>query len=377
MTRAERTALVIGAGPAGCSAGIHLARTGWRVTIAEAKAFPRIKVCGEFISPAATGELESLLSPGQLGSLGARRVTDLLISEGERELRFRLPSRDAGGAWVLSRAGLDSGLVDQVRSEGVRVLQPSRVSGVAYSDDSIAADIDGEPRRFDIVVHADGAGRHDAPSPSGGPRTTPMRAGVVGRKCHIRLGESPGAATLLMRSAPGAYVGMVGVEGGLATVALVARKGVVARFGRDADSMLRWLWPEYDPDSRASDWLSCGVASSRFIPGAHLRSFRVGNAGGAVEPVGGEGIGLALWSGRALAESLDAHADLAGARREFARRYRRRLRWRRPSCALAAAILERPRLVRAFWPVLGAPVLGGSVVASWCAMTGKPGALAR
>ncbi|AGY56651.1 NAD(P)/FAD-dependent oxidoreductase [Gloeobacter kilaueensis] len=41
---------VVGAGPAGCSAGYHLAKSGHEVTLIDKSAFPRDKVCGDGIS---------------------------------------------------------------------------------------------------------------------------------------------------------------------------------------------------------------------------------------------------------------------------------------------------------------------------------------
>jgi len=45
-----RTATVIGAGPAGSTAAMLLARAGWSVTLVEQHRFPRDKVCGECLS---------------------------------------------------------------------------------------------------------------------------------------------------------------------------------------------------------------------------------------------------------------------------------------------------------------------------------------
>src|SRR3954463_3464227 len=53
---------IIGAGPAGASAAITLARTGARVLLLERGRFPRHKVCGEFVSAESLSLLHSLLS---------------------------------------------------------------------------------------------------------------------------------------------------------------------------------------------------------------------------------------------------------------------------------------------------------------------------
>jgi len=356
--------IIIGGGPAGSACGIGLSRRGFDVTIVEGRAFPRVKVCGEFVSPAATGVLESLVSPGELLAAGARRVRELVIESGEREAVWRMPQ----AAWVMSRRGLDELLLGVARSCGARVVQPGVVRGVEYRDDGVGCTVGVEGREVvitgDVVVHADGSGRHD------GAGATPMRAGVVGRKCHLRV-PGGGVAGLRMRACAGAYVGLVQVEGGLATCALVARHDVVARHGGDGDAMLAALWPGYDASWRAGEWLSCGVAGSGYIRAGHARSFRIGNAAAAVEPVGGEGIGLALWSGATLGAMLGGD-DVERVQDCLARAYRARLRVRGPACRVAAAVLMRPGVVGALWPLVGARITREPLMGAWYAMTGKP-----
>ena len=43
-------AIIVGAGPAGATAAILLARAGWSVALIEKQNFPRRKVCGECIA---------------------------------------------------------------------------------------------------------------------------------------------------------------------------------------------------------------------------------------------------------------------------------------------------------------------------------------
>jgi len=349
---------IIGAGPAGSAAAIGLARAGQRIALIESKPFPRAKVCGEYISPAATDILESMVSPGMLRSAGAKRVGTLVLEEGSREIAWRMPRE----SWVVSRRSLDAMLLDRARDAGADIFHPARVERVRYAEDTVEIGLaSGETIRASIVIHADGIGRHDPSGP------VPMRPGVVGLKCHVRGMTIDG---LCMRAARGAYIGSVGVERGEGTIALVARSDLLRHHGGNPDALVRAAWPAFDPAHRIGDWLSCGVAGSRYIEPGHARSFRIGNAAAAVEPVGGEGIGLAMWAGVTLAELLSQTGALAVVHRRFARMYRARIRVRRHACRLGAEVLMRPALVRALWPVLA--VAPGAIVHPWYGLTGKP-----
>lgn len=360
------TIVIIGAGPAGSAAAIALARTGIRpadILILEAKAFPRVKVCGEFVSPAATQILEALLPPDRLLAAGARRVHEMVLELGLRERPWRMPAP----AWTLSRRTLDDLLLEHAREAGVRIQQPARVQSLDYAEQGVTITLaDASVVQARIVLHADGSGRHD---PAG---AVPARPGVVGFKCHYR--PSVPVVGVRMRSAPGAYIGTVQVERGLATCAMTVASRLIADFKGDADAMLAHLWPAWSASARTTDWLSCGVAGSPYIAPGHPRSFRLGNAAAAVEPVGGEGIGMALWSGWTLAQlmvqdgpegTLNTPARVQSA---FAAAYRSRLRIRRSACSVAAWALARPSLVSALWPLLAAP----GALRGFYRLSGKP-----
>lgn len=355
--------VVIGAGPAGCSAAFHLARGGVRVTVIEAKVFPRVKVCGEFVSPAATGLLEQIVSSEELRLAGARTVDRFVMELGDLERAFPLPT----AAWALSRRGLDVLLAAKAREAGAELIQPAAVREVRYGEAGVGIVLtDGRELAGDLVIHADGSGRHDPAGPVGAdPR-------LVGHKCHLRMPR--GIEGVRIRACAGAYLGTIAVEGGLATCALAARKELIARHGGDTDAMVRAIWPEFDAAWREGPWLACGVQRSRYVKPGHWRSLRIGNAAAAVDPVGGEGIGLALWSGTVVAGLLVGAAgpdrvSLLAVQEAIARRYWRRLRTRLPACRLAAAALMRPRVVAAAWPLLALP---GLTIRPWYALTGKP-----
>jgi geranylgeranyl reductase family protein len=129
--------LVIGAGPAGCAAARVLAGAGLRVVLADARPFPRDKVCGDGLISDALGALETL---GLLNRV-AREWTRV------SELRVVAPSGRAvplGGDFAcLPRRTLDRLLCEGACEAGAR-FQPGltavgpleregRVSGARFT----------------------------------------------------------------------------------------------------------------------------------------------------------------------------------------------------------------------------------------------------
>ena len=121
--------IVIGGGPAGAAAAFHLARAGVQVAVVESKAFPRVKVCGEYISPAATDLLEAIVPAAELVRLGARQVDQFVIEVGDRRREWRAPR----AAWAVSRAVLDEALLEKASGAGATVLQPASVRGLSMA----------------------------------------------------------------------------------------------------------------------------------------------------------------------------------------------------------------------------------------------------
>ncbi len=398
----QRRIAIIGAGPAGSVAAIMLARRGWDVHLYESRVFPRIKVCGEFISPAATPILESVLasssppratgsscfedepvptpstSPSNFPNLNSLRALpvhhfQLNIGEGSRDRTHTWPLPRP--AFALSRASLDSQLLAIARDNGATIHQPAPVRGITYTDSAATIDAADGPLSAALVIHADGSGRHDPAGPM------PRSARLIGHKCHLRLpaGLIEG---VWIRAARNGYVGLIEVENGLATCAFVATAAATRTCRGDIDALLRSLWPTYDPAWRTSEFHSCPVPRSRYITPGHPRSLRIGNAAAAVDPVGGEGIGLAIWSAHTAATLIGAAPGLgdtsaidtantavkfAAAERSLAAAYRRRLRTRLPACAIAAETLMHPPLIAALWPLLGSRLARDP----WLWLTGK------
>ena len=123
--------LVAGGGPAGLCAAAALARAGAEVTLCEAGAFGRPKLCGEFLSPDAE---EALAAAGLAGlaersgapAIGAVRVT--VARRGRTAAEASAPIVPGGHG--IARADLDAALARAAKAAGADVRDRCRVESL-------------------------------------------------------------------------------------------------------------------------------------------------------------------------------------------------------------------------------------------------------
>ena len=133
MTAAPRTgydALIVGAGPAGSTAAILLARAGWSVALVEKQPFPRRKVCGECIAASNLPLLASLGVGAAVDRLAGPALRQVTLHLGAQAVTADLPAAaHPAQRWgrALGRETLDTLLVQRAQAEGADVLQPWQV----------------------------------------------------------------------------------------------------------------------------------------------------------------------------------------------------------------------------------------------------------
>src|SRR5215213_693236 len=156
---------VVGAGPAGASLAIRLAKSGFEVVLVEREKFPRHKLCGEFISPECLEHFRELEVLDEMLASGGERVTETVFYALNGR-SVTVPSAWFGnsqGALGLSRAEMDFRLLEKARESGVEVLEETQTVGVLYENSEVGGvkvkSKTGETREITAALTIDATGR--------------------------------------------------------------------------------------------------------------------------------------------------------------------------------------------------------------------------
>jgi flavin-dependent dehydrogenase len=363
--------VIAGAGPAGATLALRLARAGLAVTLLDRAQFPRGKPCGEFMSPQALPILDELGVRDAVLAAGAHPVRGLLLFAGGRAVAGRyvpvgraVPLHDHG--YGLRREVFDSLLVDAARAAGADLRTGFAVTGLERDADGRVTGVTGRDAggervvlRAPIVVGADGLASRVAKSLGvRRERTWLRRIAVTARYDGVPVldrGE--------VHFFPGGYFAATSVDHGSFRLNLVLDATRVAGGRRELAELFagclaqapqlaeRLRAATLAPPLRAIGPLS-GSTTRQVVPGAAL----VGDACGYVDPLTGEGIYFALRGAQLLAPRLlEAVRRPADAARALARYQRERARALGPHVTLALALqrgLRHPRVVRGLLAVL-------------------------
>ena len=118
---------IIGGGLAGLCLSIQLSKAGYRAIVFEKEKYPFHKVCGEYISFESWNFLEEMGIP--LSDWNLPIIKRLLVtSPGGNSIEQDLPL----GGFGISRYKLDAALADICRSQGVLLLEETKVTDVDF-----------------------------------------------------------------------------------------------------------------------------------------------------------------------------------------------------------------------------------------------------
>jgi flavin-dependent dehydrogenase len=284
---------VVGGGPGGSSAAITAARLGARVVLLEARDFPRHKVCGEFVSPEALDVLTDLLQ--ELPAAQAL-LCDALVIDRTRLLRGTrvVEAPVSPAARSITRYDLDAALWSAGQAAGVETHANCEVLS---SDGEGPFRLQTSSEEFVAKALIVAAGRW---SQFTSDRRVPPGPKWIGLKAHF------------LESKAGRSTNLYFFDGGYCGVQPVAKDMVNACAMVRSDSATSLpevfsLHPELA--KRAARWefatpvVSTAPLIYRQPQPSRGNTMFAGDAAAFIDPFVGDGISIALRSGRAAGQS--------------------------------------------------------------------------
>jgi geranylgeranyl reductase family protein len=351
--------LIVGAGPAGASAAVHLARTGLRVVLIDQQAFPRDKVCGDFVSPVSLVELQRLGVVEKPEYLQTNVIYNAAVHlDGKQLITSPFPATQGLPAYgrVIPRRKLDAWIVETAQEAGAELFEGWRVKGYEAGTEGVTVHAQQGSKqrswRGRMLIGADGSNSIIARQLHGEVPASQYR--IVAVRCYYKGVSGPKDQAGLFFSSdcfPGYY--WIFPSGG--TGANVGIGMLLETVPASTEHLPKLLERLIEQDPAFGERLAgaqrvgkmAGWPLSTYNGTAALVAERVilaGDAAGLINPLNGEGIQTALLSGRWAAEAIlkaSASDDFSQATLQtYEKRVRRELHY---DMALASMII---RLIR-------------------------------
>jgi flavin-dependent dehydrogenase len=343
---------VVGGGPAGTSAAITAAQLGFRVLLLEAGIFPRHKVCGEFISAESIDILRRLLGR-EFSAESVQQVSKarLFVDNHLAEVAITPP------AVGLSRYVLDNILWEAATCAGVEAHSRARAHEIRRCGESFSITASGHAVIARAVIDASGRWSNLR-------QRTQMTKTYIGLKGHFHEKGKSESCDLYFFA--GGYCGVQPLGGGQVNAAAMVDPAIARN--------LTAVFAQHPAlAARAKTWMATAepvTTAPIFFAPARTRRADVALAGDAaafIDPFAGDGISLALHSGKmaalALCDFLSGKCPLNAALGKYDSSYRQLIEPALANAARIRSLLRLPKVLRSgAVSLLNIPVIGRAVV---------------
>ncbi|MFN2504940.1 MAG: geranylgeranyl reductase family protein [Acidimicrobiales bacterium] len=363
---------MVGGGPAGASCGHWLAEAGHDVLVLEKKRYPRVKTCGDGLTPRAVRQLEDM---GLAGALtGHHRFDGLRSVAFGKTLELQWPEMPGfpRHGYVITRHDLDQLVAERAEKSGAVLWQGSEAVAPVVEDGEVRGAVvrrkgaDGEADAVEVrarhVVVADGANsRFGRALGTTRNRAYPLGMAIRGYYQSPRHDEPWIESHLDIRDRSGNVLPGYGWIFPLGDGRVNVGVGLLSTFRDWKDINTSHLMEAFSHHAPAS-WdirpeTSCGPPVGGKLPMGLSVGPRAGpgwlvagDAGGAINPFNGEGIAYAYETGRYAAEAVHqalATGDAPGALAAYEERLQREYALYFKVARAFVKIIGRPLLMRA------------------------------
>jgi flavin-dependent dehydrogenase len=308
--------IIAGAGPAGASAAIHLARNDLRVLLVEQKKFPRAKLCGEFISPECQKHFENLGVADAIATSAPSALTETVFYS-TRGHHVSVPSSWFGGhaALGLSRAVMDDVLLRRAQACGVNVIEGATINEPILNGKNVRGVRLKENEYFaPLTIDATGRARILTKKLNAGEPKS--KATLIAFKAHLRNTRvAPNACEIYFY--PDGYGGLSTIEGDVSNLCFIISAEQVKRHHSDPDVIVREVVMKNRRAAHAleqaqleSEWLSASWERfGRRQPNPANGIIAIGDAAAFIDPFTGSGMLMAFESGELAADVIVRHRN--------------------------------------------------------------------
>ena len=346
--------IIIGGGPAGCSAALGLNQLGYHVILCDQAKFPRDKICGEFISPAADPILNRLSVLDDIEALTPKRLKGVAISsyEGE-ELVIDYPCQpgeiERPTSLSVPRYELDSLFIEQVRRVGVEIREQNKITDFLFKEGCVSGVKGWDKNKSSFTLKAplviDAGGRNSLSLKKFNLKRESSRNTKMAMAAHWQGAQIPDDYCYMHVSRPG-YTGISSVNQDKVNVVLVVDQNSMrgekpdSFYGRTVmkNRFRRKILQNAEclESVRAVESLGFSVKP---IPCGGLLA--VGDAMGFIDPFTGEGIYLSLRSSEIAVQIADLALKNADVSLEFLKVYEKKRKQEFEKKFLLSRILQK------------------------------------
>ena len=347
--------IIAGAGPAGSSAAIHLARNGLRVVLVEQKRFPRAKLCGEFISPECQRHFENLGVAEAIKLSTPAAITETIFYS-TRGHHVTIPSNWFGkpAALGLSRAVMDHVLLQRARDCGVTVLEGTTITEPIREGHTVRGVKLKTNEQYLAPLTIDATGRAHILSRklhAAEPKSKPK---LIAFKVHLRNTHvAPNTCEIYFY--PEGYGGLSSVEGDISNLCFIISAEQVKRHSSNPELVMREMVMKnqraaytLEHAEPQSEWLSASWERfGRQQPSPANGLLAIGDSAAFIDPFTGSGMLMAFESGELAADVIVRQRDKSATHEvcaiyaaEYAQKFDSRLR----ICGWLRRLAFSPRL---------------------------------
>ena len=287
--------IIVGAGPAGATAAYHLGQRGHSVLVLEKASLPRHKPCGGGVSPAIAQWFDFDFMPVIDNTITKIQYTWKMGDPVEAELKMVEPM------WIVRREAFDHFLIQQAQKQGVQLKDNTEVTAIEFNSDRWQVMTANGTFAASYLVGADGVAGPMAKWLGLKPRQE-----SIGATLEVKTpvpAEKRNAAYFEFGSIKNGYIwNFPKADGYSMSAGFLRGKGkpkelkkqltnYATQFGFDLTNSQYFEYP-------LSVW-----TENRPLHANH--ALLVGEAAGIVDPLTGEGIRPAIFTGLKASEAID------------------------------------------------------------------------